>query len=171
VSLTKLSTLAAVAFLAIAPPAQARSADSAAPAAADFVQQAAIAGLFEEMTSRLAAQSSSNPDIQNFAQRMIKEHGDANNALKMTARASGGEVLPQALDADHQKRYDELKGKRGTDFDALYITFQSDAHFQAVALYSSYARAGTDDKLKAYAAEVLPTLKAHQDALAHLGAR
>jgi putative membrane protein len=171
VSPFKLARLFAVAAVMMAPPAQAQTAEGSAPSAADFVKHAAIGGLFEEMTSRLAAQSSFNPDIQSFALRMIKEHGDANNALKMTARASGGEVLPQVLDADHQKLYDELKGKRGTDFDALYITFQSDAHAQAVALFSIYAKAGTDDKLKAYAAGVLPTLKAHQDALAHLGAR
>ena len=64
-----------------------------------------------------------------------------------------------------------LKGRRGADFDAFYITLQSDAHVQAAALHSSYANAGTDYKLKASAAGALPTLKAHQDELAHLGAR
>jgi putative membrane protein len=167
----KVSLLATTLLLIIPGGAMAQS-NPPPKTAKEFVTKAAIGGLFEIRTSQLALERSRNPDIVNFARRMISDHGDANNALKMTARASpSSEALPASLDPPHEKIYSDLQKLDGVDFDAAYITAQSNAHFEAVALFDAYAKGGNDGKLKAFAAETLPTLRAHQDALAHLGAR
>lgn len=123
-------------------------------------------------TSRLALQQSKDPDVIRFAQRMVQEHGDTNNALKMTVRASKLDVeLPTVLDDAHGQTYEAMKKLSGKDFDNAYITTQTNAHFEAVALFVTYAKGGSDPKLKSFAAETVPHLRAHQDALAHLHAR
>lgn len=161
-----------VAAASVPPGTMAQSADAPVPPTADFVRQAAIGGLFEMDISRLALERSKNPDIVRFAQRMINDHGDANNALKMTVKADKLELaLPSALDAAHSQKYEAMKRAKGEDFDSAFVTAQSDAHFEAVALFVAYAKGGDDPKLKAFAEKTVPTLRAHQDALAHLGAR
>jgi len=162
----------AVAASCFAMSAVAQSVDAPASPTDEFIKRAAIGGLFEMDISRLALEQSKNPDVIRFAQRMIREHGDANNALKMTVRADKLSVeIPSALDAPHSQKYEAMKGLKGVDFDSAYITAQSDAHFEAVALFVTYAKGGSDPKLKAFAEETVPNLRAHQDALAHLGAR
>jgi len=100
-----------------------------APPAAQFVKKAAISGLFEIETSRLALDKSKNPDVVKFAQTMISDHGDVNNSLKMTSRSSGaGDDLPMALDAEHRALLDDMRQKSGSDFDAAYVSAQSRAH-------------------------------------------
>jgi putative membrane protein len=164
----RLVTLALAASLLPA----ASAACAASAATKDFVEKAALGGLFEIQMGRLAQGRTDNIDISRFAQRMISEHGDANNALKMTAKAGAPDVeLPAVLDAARKAKIDAMSKMKGEDFDAAFVTSQSEAHFEAVKLFTDYAEAGDQPELKKYAADTLPVLKAHQDALAHLGAR
>ena len=56
-----------------------------------------------------------------------------------------------------------LKGKKGAEFDRLYIDEQAKGHDEAVNLFTSYSEGGDNPTLKAFASETLPTLKMHQD--------
>jgi putative membrane protein len=153
-------------------PAFAQSPDAPVPSTQDFVHKAGEGGLFELTTSHLALTQSHNPDVIRFAQRMIKDHGDIGNSLKMTVRASKPALpIPAALEGEHLRQYQDMKGKSDTDFDAAYIDAQTSAHFDAVALFTTYGKGGDDQRLKAFATQTIPMLRAHQDALAHLGAR
>jgi putative membrane protein len=150
----------------------ASAAYAASAATKDFVQKAALGSLFEIQMSRLAQGRTDNIDISRFAQRMISEHGDANNSLKMSAKAGAPDVeLPAVLDDARKARIDAMSKMKGEDFDAAFVTTQSEAHFEAVNLFTAYAETGDQPELKKFAADTLPALKAHQDALAHLGAR
>jgi putative membrane protein len=132
----------------------------------EFIRKAAVGGIFEIRSSSLAIERTNNADISRFAQRMHSEHRDANQALKMTTRAAAPDVeLPATLDPAHRAIIDDLKSKTGEDFDAAYVHAQSNAHFEAVALFTDYANNGDDPKLRAFAADTLPKLQAHQDAL------
>jgi len=57
---------------------------------------------------------------------------------------------------------DLLKNANGKDFVTLYIDMQSGAHMEAVSLFRTYAKAGDDVALKAFAKETLPTLEMHE---------
>jgi putative membrane protein len=135
---------------------------SEAPSAQDFVNKAAVAGMFEVQSSELALQKHPDRDTKPFANRMIKDHTSFDNQLK--ALVSKGKVnaeVPAGLDADHQKMLDDLRNLDGKQFDEAYDKDQLDGHEQAVDLFRQYARNGDNKDLKRWAAKTLPHLEAH----------
>lgn len=129
-----------------------------------FADKAAVANLFEIETSKLAVKTSKNKDVLAFANKMITDHTKAGTAFKAAVGKASGVTPPaEKLDEAHQSKLDDLKGKTGEDFDKAYIDAQQDAHDEAVSLFDSYANNGDDAALKTFAAETLPTLKAHEE--------
>ncbi|WP_309145402.1 DUF4142 domain-containing protein [Mesorhizobium sp. Mes31] len=57
---------------------------------------------------------------------------------------------------------DQLKALDGDAFQAKYITLQTEAHKQAVAMFSTYARSDDDPALKEFAKKTLETLEMHE---------
>ena len=93
---------------------------------------------------------------------MVQDHQKTSSELK--ALVDGGKVkatLPTALDSEHQKMLDELKGKSGKEFDSSYDQIQLKAHRDAVALFDAYAKGGDNPELKGWAGKTLPHLKEH----------
>lgn len=129
-----------------------------------FVTKAGIGGMFEIEASKLAASKSKNPDIQEFARMMIEDHSKADRELKALVGqgAAGQQVkIPAKLDDQHARKLEQLQAAAGSDFDASYKQMQVDAHREAVALFSSYAKTGDNPELKRWAAATLPTLQQH----------
>ena len=141
----------------------------------DFVQQAAIGGMFEIQSSVLALQRSQNPDVKKFAQMMVSDHTKIGAELKSSL--PGGKnpetslnviVLPDALDREHADMVDELTNVPQIDFDKFYIRDQLDAHRQTVKLFSNYSRFGDETSLQAFSTANLPTLRSHLEAARQL---
>jgi putative membrane protein len=149
-------------------PAPAPAAQPAAPppasattSTADFVQNAAIAGLFEIESSRLALRKHIAADRQ-FAERMIHDHTRIGAQLKRLVRHGHVNVtIPAKLDADHQKMLDQLKGESGDQFAKDYAQMQQQGHEQAVSLFQNYSQSGDNPALKQWAGKTLPTLQMH----------
>src|SRR5712671_2681649 len=92
------------------------------------------------------------------------DHRPSADLKRAEGLVEGGKVkapLPTGLDAEHQKKLDELKAKSGKEFDRAYDQMQLQAHEEAVALFSDYARNGDNPDLKAWAAKTLPHLREH----------
>jgi putative membrane protein len=137
-------------------------AQQAAVSAQDFVAAAASSNKFEARSSKMALKASTNKDVKSFAQEMIDDHSRASKGLKAAAKAENMEI-PKALDDKHQAMLTALEGKKGAEFDRIYIDEQTKAHDEAVNLFTAYSQSGDKPKLKAFAAETLPTLKKHQE--------
>jgi putative membrane protein len=152
------SLLAAGALLCALVPAHAQQAVSGQ----DFVATVASSDMFEIKSSQMAVKASASADVKSFAQQMINDHTKASKKLKTAAGAEKIKV-PVKMDDKHQAMLSALEGKKGADFDRAYMEEQAKAHDEAVALFSSYAEAGEEPKLKAFAAETLPKLKEHQE--------
>lgn len=128
--------------------------------AQQFVNKAAIGGMFEVQSSEVALQKGMGKDVKGFARMMIHDHRAANKKL---AAITAGEHLsiPGNLDTGHQGDLDTLRKTKGA-FDPAYIQMQRKAHDEAVMLFSGYAQDGKDKALKRFARETLPTLKMHK---------
>ena len=152
----KLAILAACLFWATAAPAQTRV------SAQDFVTKVAISDMMEIQSSQLALARQPDADTKPFAEQMVKDHQQTSKELK--ALVDSGKVkvaLPSALDAEHQKKLEDLKAKSGKDFDRAYDQMQVQAHEEAVALFEGYAASGDNPDLKSWAATTVPHLKEH----------
>jgi putative membrane protein len=134
----------------------------AADTAQDFVNKAAVGGMFEVESSKLADGAAQEGRVKDFAHMMVTDHSAANTKLEKIAGEQKLSV-PSALDPEHQAVLDKLNSAKGESFDQAYVQAQRDAHDDAVSLFEDYAKAGDNASLKMFASETLPTLKMHQE--------
>jgi len=133
----------------------------AAPSTADFVKTAAVAGMFEIRSSKLALEKKARGD-RHFAQRMIHDHSTFSEQLERLVNSGKVKAeLPSGLDSEHQQMLDQLRGESGATFDKDYDEMQLKGHKDAVALFESYARNGDNPALRHWAAATLPHLQEH----------
>ena len=129
-----------------------------------FANNAAGGGMAEIELSKLAQQKSTNAKIKDFAAMMVTDHGKAGDTLATIAK-NKNITLPTALDADHQKKLDDLSKKSGADFDKAYIKIMAADHQDALKLMQGEAANGKDADLKAFAGKVAPVVQMHIDAI------
>jgi putative membrane protein len=127
-----------------------------------FATEARIGNLFEVESSAVAKNKTKSPDIAAFAQMMIEDHGKADAELETAAKEQQASSLPEELDADEKAKLEQLMAASETDFDSLYVKLQTEAHAEAVALFSKYSQNGPSGALKDFAAKTLPKLKTHE---------
>ncbi len=128
----------------------------------DFVRQASIANEFEIESSKLALEKSQNKDVKGFAETMIENHTKTGEDLKAALQSSkSGLKIEDKLDGKHQKLMNTLQALSTDDFNKKYVSIQTDAHREAVGLFSDYASNGQDAVLKQFASVTLPGLKEH----------
>jgi putative membrane protein len=155
--------------------AGALSAGSAAAQSADqpFAREAAIGGMAEVELGNLAKEKGSNTDVKQFADRMVTDHGKANDELKQWAQQKRV-TLPTAIDQKHRATHDRLAKLSGDAFDKAYMSDMVADHRHDVAAFKREATSGKDPDLKAWATKTLPTLQDHlkmaQDTAAKVGA-
>lgn len=125
-----------------------------------FADKAAIGGMMEVQAGQLAETNGMNAKVKAFGKRMVDDHTAVNNELKSWA-ASAGYSLPTALDAEAQSMLDELKAKKGADFDKAYIDHMVSDHKKDIDLFKKQASSGSDANLKGLASKTLPKLEEH----------
>jgi putative membrane protein len=132
-----------------------------------FTTKAAIGGMAEVALGKLALSKSTNAKIKDFAQMMVTDHGKANDELMSIAK-SKNITLPSNVDADHQKKMDDLSTKSGKDFDKDYVDAMIDGHKKTLDLMEDEAKNGKDADFKAFAAKTAPVVQKHLDAIKHI---
>jgi putative membrane protein len=124
-----------------------------------FVEQAAIADMYEIEASTLILQRSTHPQIRDYAQRMIEMH--TMMARELRALPEGATRMPAGLNARRQNQLIRLRQYEGDELNRWYVQEQIDAHTEAEALYQGYAEGGDVPALKAFAQKYLPEIRAH----------
>ncbi|WP_238640262.1 DUF4142 domain-containing protein [Chryseobacterium elymi] len=125
-----------------------------------FADAAAKGGMMEVMMGQLAATNASNAKVKALGEMMVKDHGKANDELRKWA-ATAGYSLPVSLDAEKQKKYDDLKAKKGTEFDQKYTDLMVSDHKKDIEEFKKEASEGKEASLKSFVSKTLPTLEHH----------
>jgi putative membrane protein len=126
----------------------------------DFVVKAASGGMLEVELGKLAQTNASSADVKSFGKMMISDHTKANDELITVAKAKNITV-PSVPGEDAQKHIDELKAKKGAEFDKAYVDLMVNDHKEDIDEFQKEADDGKDTEIKALAAKTLPTLKEH----------
>ncbi|HSP33224.1 MAG TPA: DUF4142 domain-containing protein [Thermoanaerobaculia bacterium] len=126
----------------------------------DFVIKAAQGGLAEVQLGQMARSKASDPNVQQFARKMVDDHSKANDELKQLATTKGL-GLPTGPDDEHKAMASQLQGASGKAFDKAYMTGQLSDHEKTVDLFQKEATSGQDADLKSWASKTLPTLQEH----------
>jgi putative membrane protein len=138
-----------------------------------FAKEAAVGGMAEVELGNLAKQNAASADVKQFGDRMVTDHGKANDELKQWA-SQKNVTLPTDLDAKHKALKDRLSKLNGAAFDKAYMHEMVMDHQQDVAAFKKESTSGKDAELKAWAGKTLPTLQDHlkmaQDTATKVGA-
>lgn len=125
-----------------------------------FLEEAAIGGMAEVQMGQLASQNAQSDQVKQFGQRMVTDHGKANDQLKQIASAKGV-TLPTDLDAKHKRDHDRLAKLNGADFDRAYMKMMVSDHKKDVSDFRNEAKSAKDAEVKSFASSTLPTLEEH----------
>jgi putative membrane protein len=153
-------TLLFLAIAGVSSAAIAAEAEDSPPTASVFVQKAAQDGMTEVELGKVALAKSRNAEVRDFAQRMVTDHGKANNELAALARQKGIDA-PNKLDAEHQAMVQKFEGKSGAAFDNEYSRHMSMDHTKAISLFEAASKS-EDPDFAGFAKKTLPTLKEHK---------
>jgi putative membrane protein len=138
-----------------------------------FVTKAAQGGLAEVELGQLAASKGSNDAVKQFGQKMVDDHGKANDELKSVAQQKNI-TLPTEPDAKAKSEKARLEKLSGAEFDKAYMAHMVKDHKKDVAEFQKESTSGKDSDVKQWAGKTLPTLQSHlqmaQDTAAKVGA-
>lgn len=126
----------------------------------EFATKAAEGGLKEVRLGELAQQQAASEEVRQFGQRMVEDHGQANDQLMQIAQDKGIE-LPQELSDEAQQLHDELQQKSGEEFDQAYMDEMVSDHQKDVEEFQQYTEEGQDQALVDFASQTLPVLQQH----------
>jgi putative membrane protein len=127
---------------------------------AAFLTTAARGGMAEVRLGQLAQTNGRSAAVRGFGQRMVDDHGRANQEL--AALAQRKQVTPPSgIGAEHQRVYDELAGLRGAAFDRTYARAMVEDHEEDLRAFQEEAQNGTDPDVRAFAARAVPLLREH----------
>jgi putative membrane protein len=122
--------------------------------------KAAQGGMAEVALGQMAASQGTSPDVKNFGNRMVADHGKANDELKQLA-TNKGMSLPADTDKEHKDAADKLSKATGKDFDKQYIANMVKDHENDVKEFEKASKDAKDPDLKQWATNTLPTLQDH----------
>jgi len=125
-----------------------------------FVKKAARGGLAEVELGKLATEKASSEDVKKFGQRMVDDHGKANDQLKQVA-SEEHITLPEGLSAKDKATKDRLEKLSGAQFDRAYMRDMVKDHRQDVAEFEHASKSAHDPAVKSFATQTLPTLQDH----------
>jgi putative membrane protein len=145
-----------------APAATATSTDTSKSSDRDFVVDAASGGLMEVELGKIAETNAASAQVKEFGRMMVTDHTKANNELKEVAAKQNIAIGATPMEKQ-QKKIDDLKAKKGADFDKDYVDMMVDDHKDDVDKFKKEAEKGNDSAVKAFAAKTLPVLLKHLD--------
>ncbi len=135
-------------------------------AAKDFMREAFMANEFSIAASQLAATQGESADVKATAQQVLDNGLKTRTSMVAAIQASTSDMhFDQNFTDDYNVKLGELKAAKGTDFDTKYVAAQGEVNDKAEGVFKAYAATGTDESVKTFAANTLPTLAANGDKL------
>lgn len=128
--------------------------------AKDFVKEAAQGGVFEVEAGKLAISKASRPEVKDFGNLMVNDHGKANKELMAIAQARGMET-PKETSKEHKVQLEKLRTASKDDFDRNYVEMMVKDHEKDVDQFRKASEKVNDPELKAWIVKTLPVLEKH----------
>jgi putative membrane protein len=141
--------------------AETRKDDKLSRADRKFIQQAAEGGMFEVQVAQLAASKATDPNVKSFAEKLVKEHTEANNELVQLANSKKVE-LPAAPPRAKRRDIEQLGKRTGSEFDQAFVREVGiKDHEKDIKMFEKGSEKAKDPQLKAWIDKTLPHLREH----------
>ena len=123
-----------------------------------FVTKAADGGQTEVQAAQLAAQRATNPDVKNFAQKLVDDHTKVNSELMTLAKQKNVKLDTD----DHKDRaYNRLNKKSGAEFDQEFVENMIDEHEKDIKMFEKAASDAKDAEVRSFASKHVSHLREH----------
>ena len=129
-----------------------------------FATAAAQGGIAEVKLGELAAKQGSSEKVKEFGQKMVDDHGKANDDLKSVATGKGL-TLPTEPNAEQKATMARLSKLHGAAFDSAYIKAMKMDHKMDVAAFKKESTTGKDSEIKGFATRTLQVVEGHYQML------
>lgn len=133
-----------------------------------FITQASMGGAMEVELGKIAMVNAASKDVKNFGAMMIKDHSAGNAELKILATQKNI-TLSDSL-GEYQHHVDEMKLKKGADFDKTYVDMMVEDHEKDITAFETALRS-KDGAVSAFAGKTLPVLKKHLETIKAIKAK
>ncbi|HEX6914663.1 MAG TPA: DUF4142 domain-containing protein [Chitinophagaceae bacterium] len=147
-----------------------RATDSANMTVADslgayknFLVEAASGGMMEVQLGEYASANAASSAVKQFGRMMVTDHSKGNTILTGIAQ-SKAIAIPNVPGEEHQKHIDELKKKKGAEFDKDYMDMMVEDHEEDIKKFEDASEHAKDQDIRKFAAEQVPILKKHLNA-------
>lgn len=126
----------------------------------EFVIKAGQGGMAEVAMGRMATEKGSHADVKAFGQRLVTDHGLANQELATLATIKGLALGTEPAEK-HKEAAGHLTNLTGGDFDRMFVKHMVEDHEADVKAFETASQTAQDPDLRAFAAKTLPTLQDH----------
>jgi putative membrane protein len=154
--LASVTAFALSAFLSV-PLAFAQKMDNNDAAA---MKQLAQANLNEVEAGKLGASKAQSPDVKEFGQKMVKDHGRMYEDLKQLAQRKDV-ALPDKAALKDLAQMKLLERKSGAEFDREYMDHMIKDHEKDLKDAQAIAAKAKDPEFKAAVQQAIPTIQEH----------
>jgi putative membrane protein len=134
-----------------------------------FALHAGMSNQWEIEFSNLVAEKAKDNQIKELARMVAQDHQAAQSKLASIAEKMDIRFSSQ-LPASKQAKLEVFRALPVDKLEACYLSNQKAGHLAAVSDYADHAAALQQPELKAYAAEVLPKIRAHTNEIIRLAA-
>src|SRR5439155_20383157 len=117
-------------------------------------------GMAEIQMGELAKQKGASKAVRDFGERMVTDHGKANDELKQLVSQKGA-AAPSQLSHGENYEMEHLQKATGADFDKKYASYMVRDHKKDAKEFENAAKDLTDADLRAFASKTLPTIQDH----------
>jgi len=118
--------------------------------------------MMEVDLGQLAAAKATNQDVKDFGNKMVADHGKANDELKALA-SQKGLTLPTTPGAEEKTTSNALEKKTGAAFDKAYMNDMVKDHEKDVKEFKNAVSKIQDPDLKNWASNTLTVIQGHLD--------
>jgi putative membrane protein len=125
-----------------------------------FVKKAMAGGEAEVTLGKMAAEKASSPDVKEFGQKMVDDHGKLNDQMKPIASQMGISE-PTSLPHKDQALQKKLEGLSGADFDKAYMSAMVKDHRKDLSEFQQEASSGKDPQVKDAAQQGAQVIQQH----------
>ena len=127
----------------------------------EFLVAAAETDMMEIEIGKLALTRSTDKNVKDFANMLIADHTKASEALKPFAEKRQIS-LPTAITEKGKEKYNDLNDeKTPKEFNEKFADLMVKGHEDAISKMEKASEKAADPEIKAWAANMVPTLKAH----------
>jgi putative membrane protein len=126
----------------------------------EFVDKASSSGTTEVVLGNIGLARSTHADVKKFSERLVKDHSKANMEL-LSIVSDLRIAIPEKPLPEHEKHIVHFRDEKGKDFDKEFMKHMVKSHEDGVKLFTRASKELKNDRLKAFAAKTLPTLKEH----------